>query len=133
MAFVPNQEQKNYENEFEKLPVGKYKCVVEDAKEKLSSNDQEMMSLKCKILEPEKYNRRYIWINIVYEWNWAGDMFRKILGELLDEITPFMCEGQIINVEMTDKSDFPKLLPKTESTTNESKVMDPDDEDGIPF
>ena len=132
MAFKPNTEQKNYENDFEKLPVGKYKCVVEDAKEKLSSNDQEMMSLKCKILEPEKYNRRYIWINIVYDWNWAGDMFKKILGELPDEITALMCEGQIINVEMTDKSDFPKLHPKTETTQNEA--MNPEhDGDDIPF
>lgn len=128
MGFVINKDKLKEENNDFVLPEGEYKVYVEKAWEKLTKNDEEMMSLMCRIIGP-RFANGIIWVNIVYNWAWAASMFEKIFEDLPNEVTVENVINQKFWVKKTDESDFVKIEPRKK----ERKAMDPEDEDYIPF
>ena len=137
MGWTYTQEEIKKSNE-NNLKPGKYKAVVEQYEETLSSKEQEMIKLKCKVIGPEEAGK-VIYINIVKEWAWSLDMIKKVTG--IEEFQPGQEIGEWAFLskefwfEKKPDSDFPKLLKNTDTNKNETKVMDTtlDNGDDIPF
>lgn len=133
MAWSYTQDEIKKSNE-NNLKTGKYKAVVENYEEKVSSKGQDMISLKCKVIGPDEVGK-VIYINIVREWGWSLDMIKKVTG--INEFTA----GQVIDesiflgrefwFEKKPDSDFPKLLKN--KAPSEVLNNTNNEEDDIPF
>ena len=113
MPYVLNKD--NAEESYDVIPEGIYQVKIEKAEEKLSSNNNEMMSFMCDIIGPTQKGRK-LFFCIVYTTTFVDSMFAKLCAscgidwKTVGDMTPELFTGKFCHLSAPGTEDgFPKI------------------------
>ena len=132
MGFKVNEDIKQAaeaETEFQNVPEGTYQCQIMEASEKLTSKQQECLSLRFRIMNGE-YQDRLLFMTIVYEWDWAPSMMKSLCQsagidwDTVTEVTPELLTNRVCYIK-TPHPDKEKYFVKPVVVEGEKTIQPP--------